>query len=174
MSMNYRAHNVGTFTVNGVGHLATEIECWNACWETARGRGPPLGWNGGKDLLSCTQFKSVQEFVKLELARKLQKAPAAFLIACCLYLDVLNVMGKTFIPELWHRPQKWPPFRPKSAPDRMSSNTHLLHQKWVELYQSKKNYSVISCQTIDADLLIHPCLSRRILIYEAASDHLKS
>lgn len=39
ISMKYQAHNVGTFIVNGVGHLATEIERWNACWEIARGSG---------------------------------------------------------------------------------------------------------------------------------------
>lgn len=35
--------------------------------------------------LSCSQFRSVQEFVKLELLRRLQKAPVAFLITCRLY-----------------------------------------------------------------------------------------
>lgn len=48
----------------------------------------------------CHVLSSVQEFVKLELVRRLQKAPVAFLITCRLYLDALNVIGKTFTPEL--------------------------------------------------------------------------
>lgn len=87
ISMKYQAHNVGTFIVNGVGHLATEIERWNACWEIARGSGG-LHLAGTEERifsLSCSQFKSVQDFVKLQLLKRLQEAPVAFLITCRLY-----------------------------------------------------------------------------------------
>lgn len=43
---------------------------------------------------------SLNLFVKLELLRRLQKAPVAFLIRLCLYFRLLNVLGRTFTPEL--------------------------------------------------------------------------